>query len=268
MTRLALKDELPVRLSADALTPERLAGLSAAEIERLPLAVGNRRERVGDWFRVRAGDDPAAVTFEGSCARLDCIGAGMTAGRIAVQDDAGAYLGRGMRGGEVAVSGSAGYGAATDMRGGTVRIRGNAGDAVGGSLPGSAAGMRGGAVLIGGNAGAQAGQRLKRGLVVVGGDVGPACGAEMIAGTVVVGGAVGGNPGVAMRRGTIIGLGGAALIGPTFADCGVHDLVIFRLLARHLEALGLAALASRLGPFRRWAGDAAVAGRGELLVPP
>ena len=268
MTRLSLKDELPVRLSAEGLVPERLSGVPVAEIERLPLAVGNRREHVGDWFRVRAEDDAASVTFEGPCARLDCIGAGMTAGRIVVQDDAGAYLGRGMRGGELSVSGSAGYGAATDMRGGTIRVRGNVGDAVAGSLPGSAAGMRGGAVVIDGNAGAQAGQRLKRGLVVVGGDAGPICGAEMIAGTVVVGGSIGGNPGVAMRRGTIIGLGGAAMIGPTFADCGVHDLVIFRLLARHLVALGLAALASRLAPFRRWAGDAAVGGKGEILVPP
>ena len=268
MIRLSLKEEPPVRISAETLTPERLSGLSVAEVERLPLAVGNRREHVGDWFRVRAGDDAAAVTFEGPCVRLDCIGAGLTVGQVAVQDDAGAYLGRGMRGGEISVSGSAGYGAATDMRGGVIRIRGNAGDAVGGSLPGSAAGMRGGAVVIGGNAGAQAGQRPKRGLVVVGGDVGPICGAEMIAGTVVVGGAVGANPAVAMRRGTIIGLGGAAMIGPTFADCGVHDLVIFRLLARHLVALGLAALASRLAPFRRWAGDAAVGGKGEILVPP
>ncbi len=267
MTRLSLKDDVPVRLSAEGLSPERLSGLSSAEIERLPLAVGNRREYVGDWFRVRT-DDEAVVTFEGPCARVDCIGAGMAAGRIVVQDDAGAYLGRGMRGGELSVSGSAGYGVATDMRGGTIRVRGNAGDAVGGSIPGSAAGMRGGAVVIDGNAGAQAGQRLKRGLIVVGGDVGPICGAEMIAGTVVIGGSAGGNPGVAMRRGTIIGLGGAAMIGPTFADCGVHDLVIFRLLARHLVTLGLAALASRLAPFRRWAGDAAVGGKGEILVPP
>lgn len=268
MTRLALKDQPPMRLSVEALSPERFAGLSVGDIERLPLAVGNRRERVGDWFRVQASGDAASVTFEGACSRLDGIGAGMSAGCIEVHGDVGAYLGRGMRGGEVSVNGNAGYGVATDLRGGTIRIRGSAGDAVGGSLPGAAAGMRGGAVLIGGNAGKQTGQRLKRGLIAVTGDVGPICGAEMGAGTVVVGGAVGANPGVAMRRGTIIALGGAALIGPTFADCGVHDLVILKLLARHLVSLGLAALASRLAPFRRWAGDAAVAGKGEILAPP
>lgn len=268
MTRLALKDELPVRVSAEALTPERLAGLSVAEIERLPLSVGNRRERVGDWFRVRAGDDAAAVVFEGPCTRLDCVGAAMSTGYIDVRGDVGAYVGQGMRGGEISVGGSVGYGAATNMRGGMIRVRGHAGDAVGGSLPGAARGMRGGTIVIEGNAGTQAGQRLTRGLIVVAGDVERFCGAEMIAGTVVVGGTVGGNPGVAMRRGTIVALGGAAMIGPTFADCGVHELVILRLLARHLVALGLAGLAQRLAAFRRWAGDAAVAGKGEILVPP
>lgn len=267
MIRLALKDEPPVRVSARGLIPEDLGSLSAAEIERLPLAVGNRRECVGDWFRVTAGD-PARLAFEGACGRIDHIGAGMGAGTVTVEGDAGAYVGLGMRGGEVIVAGHAGHGVGTDLRGGTIRIRGNAGDAVGGSLPGAAAGMRGGTVVIGGNAGAQTGQRLKRGLIAVGGDVGPLCGAEMIAGTVVVGGIVGANPGVAMKRGTIIALGGAAMIGPTFADCGVHDLVILKLLARHLVGAGLAALAQRFAPFRRWAGDAAVAGKGEILVPP
>ena len=267
MMRFEVKDELPVRVSAAGLIPERLSGLSVGDIERLPLSLGNRRERVGDWFRVQIGD-PTRVVFEGRCGRLDHIGADMNSGTVTVEGDAGAYLGLGMRGGEIAVAGAAGYGAATDMRGGVIRIRGSAGDAVGGSVAGAAAGMRGGAVLIAGNAGAQVGQRLKRGLIVVSGDVGPLCGAEMIAGTVVTGGTVGANPGVAMRRGTIIALGRAAMIGPTFADCGVHDLVILKLLARHLVAAGAGSLASRFVPFRRWAGDAAVAGKGEILVPP
>lgn len=267
MIRLTLKHELPVRVSAQGLLPERLAGLPPAEIERLPLAVGNRRECVGDWFRVAPGDS-ARLVFEGACGRIDHIGAGMSSGVVTVDGEAGAYVGLGMQGGELVVTGHAAHGVGTDLRGGTIRIRGNAGDAVGGSLPGAASGMRGGTVVIGGNAGAQAGQRLKRGLIAVGGDVGPLCGAEMIAGTVVVGRIVGANPGVAMKRGTIIALDGAAMIGPTFADCGVHDLVILKLLARHLVGAGLAALAQRFAPVRRWAGDAAVAGKGEILVPP
>ncbi len=240
MTRLVLKAEPPVRLAVDGLIPERLAGLSPAEIERLPLALGNRRQCVADWFRIEATDD-AAVEIEGDCRRLDKIGGGMGGGTLHIRGDVGAYLGIGLSGGTIAVAGAAGYGAATDMRGGTV--------------------------LMAGRAGAETGRRLRRGLVIVGGDAGAACGAEMVAGTIVIGGGTGTLAGAAMRRGSIIALGGALRVGATFADCGVHDLIFLRLLARHLTALGLGSLAARLGPLRRWMGDAAVGGTGELLVP-
>ena len=266
MIRLVLKAEPPVRLAVDGLIPERLAGLSPAEIERLPLTVGNRRQCVADWFRIAATDD-AAVEIEGDCRRLDKIGGGMAGGTLHIRGDVGAYLGIGLSGGTIALAGAAGYGAATEMRGGTLRISGDAGDALGGALPGALGGMRGGTVLVAGRAGAETGRRLRRGLVIVGGDAGAACGAEMVAGTIVIGGAAGALAGAAMRRGSIIALGGAVRIGATFTDCGVHDLVFLRLLARHLAALGLGALAARLSPLRRWMGDAAVGGTGEVLVP-
>jgi formylmethanofuran dehydrogenase subunit C len=266
MTRLVLKAEPPVRLAVDGLIPERLAGLPAAAIERLPLALGNRRQCVADWFRVEPTDD-AAIEIEGDCRRLDKIGGGMAAGSLTIRGDVGAYLGIGLSGGTIDVAGNADYGAATDMRGGMLRIAGDAGDAVGGALPGALGGMRDGTVLVVGRAGAETGRRMRRGLIVVGGDAGTACGAEMVAGTILVGGRTGTLAGAAMRRGTIIALGGAARVGATFADCGVHDLVFLRLLARHLAAFGLGTLAARLGPLRRWVGDAAVGGTGEMLVP-
>ena len=148
-----------------------------------------------------------------------------------------------------------------------LRISGNAADGLAGALPGAVRGMNGGTVLLGGYAGAAVGQRLRRGLVVIGGAVGAVCGSEMIAGTIVIGGRLGADAGIAMRRGSIIALGGIDRIGPTFVDCGVHDLVWLRLLRRHLEALGQVALAERVQSLQRFAGDAAVAGRGELLVP-
>jgi formylmethanofuran dehydrogenase subunit C len=266
MTRLVLKAAPPVRLAVDGLIPERLAGLSPAEIERLPLALGNRRQCVADWFRIEPTDDPA-IEIEGDCRRLDKVGGGMATGTLTLRGDVGAYLGIGLSGGTIALAGTAGYGAATDMRGGTLRISGDAGDAVGGALPGALGGMRGGTVLVAGRAGAETGRRLRRGLIVIGGDAGTACGAEMVAGTIVVGGGIGPLAGAAMRRGSIIALGGAAHVGATFADGGVHDLVFLRLLARHLAALGLGTVAARLGPLRRWTGDAAIGGTGELLVP-
>jgi formylmethanofuran dehydrogenase subunit C len=265
MTRLVLKAEPPVRLAVDGLIPERLAGLSLAATERLPLALGNRRQAVADWFRVEPGDG-ATLEIVGDCRRLDKLGGGMSEGTLSIRGDAGAYLGIGMSGGTIAVAGSAGYGAATAMRGGLLRIAGDAGDALGGALPGAAGGMRDGTVLVAGRAGAEAGRRLCRGLIVIGGDAGACCGAEMIAGTIVVAGRSGALAGAAMRRGSILALGGVSRIGPTFADSGVHDLIFLRLLGRHLAALGLDGMATRLGRLRRWTGDAAVGGAGELLV--
>jgi formylmethanofuran dehydrogenase subunit C len=263
--RLTLKSEPPVRLAADLLIPERLAALSPKEIERLPLAVGKRQEHVGDWFLVEGGQSDK-IEIVGQCRRIDRIGAGMSRGTITLRGDGGAYLGIGMRGGAVLVDGSVGFGAATALSGGVLRIAGNAGDGLAGALPGAVAGMQGGSVLLGGSAGSGAGQRLKRGLVVIAGAAGPCCGSEMIAGTIVVGGSLGPHAGLAMRRGSILALSGGAALAPTFIDCGTHDFAWLRLLRRHLEGLGEAALVSRLGPLRRLAGDAAVAGRGEVLV--
>lgn len=266
MTRLVLKAEPPVRLAVDGLIPERLAGLSPAAVERLPLSLGNRQQCVADWFRVTATDD-AAIEIEGDCRRLDKIGGGMSSGALNIRGDVGAYLGIGLSGGTIAVTGSAGYGAATDMRGGMLRISGDAGDALGGSLPGALGGMRDGTVLVSGRAGAETGRRLRRGMIIIGGDAGDACGAEMLAGTIIVSGRIGALSGVAMRHGSIIALGGASRVSSTFVDHGVHDLIFQRLLARHVATLGLDALARRLGPLRRMTGDRAIGGRGELLLP-
>ena len=244
----------------------RLSKLSFAEIERLPLQIGKREECVGDWFDVEAtaGDD---LIVAGPGRRLDRFGAGMRLGRIVVAGDAGAYLGLGLAGGEIRVEGSVGHGAATDMRDGTIRIEGDAGDEIGGALPGAASGMRGGTVVVFGRAGARCGYQLRRGLVVIVGDAGPVCGGRMAAGTILVGGRVQSNAGAAMRRGSLMALGGFDRLGPTFSDCGVHDLVVLRLLARLLVQSGLATLAERLGPMRRLLGDHAVGGKGELLIP-
>ena len=266
MTRLVLRAEPPLRLSLDGLIPERLAGLSSGEIERLPLRLGNRRGAVGDWFRVEAG--PAdLVEISGAGGRLDCIGEGMKAGRIIVAGDAGAYLGRAMRGGSISVQGSAGHGAATALQGGAIHIAGDAGDGLAGALPGATGGMSGGEVRVDGSAGRGTAHRLRRGLVTIGGALGPGAAEDMVAGTIVVVGRVAAPSGLGMRRGSLIALGGIERLAPGFADCGPHELIFLRLLGRHLAAGGLAPLAERLARLRRWVGDRASGGRGELLLP-
>jgi formylmethanofuran dehydrogenase subunit C len=265
--RLTLRARPPCRLSLDGITPDRIAALAASELERLPLLQGNRRGVLADWFRVEVeGDAADRLVIAGGGDRLDDVGAGMAGGELAVEGDVGAGAGTAMTGGILRIAGSAGYGAATAMRGGELLIAGNAGDRLGGALPGEGSGMSEGIVVLAGSAGVGVGDRMRRGLIVVAGAVGPFCAARMLAGTIIVGGAIGEQPGVAMRRGSLVALGGTAQPAPGFADCGVTDLTILRLVGRLLAGRGLTELADRIGPLRRRVGDLAQGGKGEILT--
>jgi formylmethanofuran dehydrogenase subunit C len=267
MIRLRLTGKPPGRLSLEGVIPEKLAGLAVPDIARLPLLDGNRRGALGDWFDVASeagAEDRLVIAGEGD--RLDDIGADMTRGEIVVEGDVGACAGLAMTGGRIVIEGSAGHGAATAMRGGEIRIGGDAGDQLGGALPGEGLGMHDGTVIVAGAAGYGVGDRMRRGAIVIGGAAGAFCGARMRAGTIVVGGALGDHPGIAMRRGSIIALGGVKRLPPSFADCGVHDLAVQHLLAGFLARRGFPKMAERLAPLRRWYGDLAERGKGEIFT--
>jgi formylmethanofuran dehydrogenase subunit C len=266
--RLTLTARPPFRLSLDGITPDRVAGLAVSELERLPLAQGNRRGVLGDWFGVAAEGGPAdRLVIAGGDDRLDDVGAGMAGGELVIEGDVGAGAGGAMTGGILRIAGSVGYGAATAMRGGEMHISGDAGDRLGGALPGERSGMSEGIVVLAGSAGSSVGDRMRRGLIVVAGAVGPFCAARMLAGTIIVGGAIGEQPGVAMRRGSLVALAGTAQPAPGFADCGITDLTMLRLIGRFLARRGLTALGDRVGPLRRRIGDLAQNGKGEILTP-
>src|SRR5262249_60735262 len=114
---LTLRAPPAQRVDLSGLTPDRLQGLAAAAIARLPLQYGNRAITVGDLFTVAAGD-PDDLRIVGDCARLDRIGAEMTRGAVTVEGNAGAYLGHALRGGRIHVRGNADGGAAQEMPGG------------------------------------------------------------------------------------------------------------------------------------------------------
>jgi formylmethanofuran dehydrogenase subunit C len=256
------------RIDLSALTPDRLQGVDAASITRLPLQCGNRAAVVGDLFTVAAGDADD-LRFVGDCGKLDRIGAGMTRGTITIEGNTGAYLGHAMRGGRIHVQGSVGIGAAQEMRGGEIAIDGNAGDFLGGARPGEMKGMSGGLVLVLGDAGDRVGDRLRRGTIVIEGSVGAYAASRMIAGTVLaLGATIGPYPGLAMKRGSLILLNRPDRALPSFADCGVHDLAFLHLLLRSLEGRSprLDALAARPPTVQRLAGDQSVGGKGEILL--
>ncbi len=267
MSRLVfrLRAPPPQRIDLSALTPEALKGKALAEISALPIQTTRRSLTVGEMFDVQSGDLDEIV-FEGGSERLDGVGTGLTGGVIRVVGEVGFGAGRAMLGGVLHIEGSAGPFAGSRMRGGRLEIVGDAGERLGGPLAGETEGMNGGIIHVSGGAGVRAGDRLRRGFILIEGAAGDYAGSRMIAGTLAIGGRAGALPGYLMNRGTILLAAGADEMTPTFRDCGTYELVAARLLAAHVEPLS-----ARLGktfrlPLRRFGGDLAALGLGEIFI--
>lgn len=264
---LALKAVPQQRVDCSSLTPERLVGLTRERIAGIELASGNGRVRVGELFDL-TGDDASELVVLNSCDRLDRIGEGMGQGCITVEGDAGAYLGLGMSGGEIEVSGNSGIFVAAQMKGGSIHVQGSVGDFLAAALPGEHRGMAGGDVIVHGNAGDRVGDRMRRGTVLIEGDAGDYCASRMGAGTIAVLGRTGANAGFAMNRGTLLLRHAPAQWLPTFNDCGSHEMGFLRLLLNSWRSLPsrFASLPGDATRVRRYVGDLANGGRGEILV--
>ena len=255
------------RLDLSPLTPSTLTGKSEAEIAALPLNTTRECACVGDLFTLRRGD-ATQIVIEGGSERFDCVGCAMTAGELRVDGDVGAQAGRLMAGGTLTIAGNAGPWAASGMKGGTHENNGNAGERLGAPLAGEMAGMRGGTVVVRGDAGARAGDRLRRGIIVIEGSAGSHAGSRMIAGTLLIGARAGPLPGYLMARGTLVCAGGCDTLSPTFADCGVHDLVTTTLMANFVKPYSPTIAELLRSTWRRLLGDMAVIGKGEIFYPP
>lgn len=257
-----LREPPPERLDLTPLVPARLAGLAPALIERLPIGTSRRGLVVGDVFAL-SGDDPADIRIEGGSERLDNVGASLGEGRLTVLGDVGQRLGFAMKGGEISVEGSTGPFAASVASGGLIRVAGDTGASAGGAVYGAVHGLHGATLIVGGRAGPRLGDGMKGGLVVAGA-AGDHAGCRMIAGTIVAG-TVGDHAGYGMRRGTILVRAHGAIL-PSFVESGTHRLVILRLLAKSLAALapGWADLSG--ATVRRYGGDLATLGKGEILI--
>src|SRR5437667_11986496 len=157
MLRLTYRASTTVPVEAECIVPDQLAGKSADDIARLPVQHGNRQEPLGEFFAVAGDAADQQVVVEGDCSRVKWIGAGMTAGRLTVEGNAGMHLGAEMRGGDITVHGNTGDWAGAEMRGGRIHIHGDAGHLAGAAYRGSRLGMRGGALLIDGKAGNEVG---------------------------------------------------------------------------------------------------------------
>lgn len=262
---LTLKAAPSERIDLSGLIPAIRAGQTTAQLAGLTIGGGATPVRLGDVFTL-AGTPCDEIAIEGGSDRLDGAGAGLSSGTLIIHGDVGANAGRAMSGGQFEVRGSAGPYLASGMKGGVIHVTGSAGDFVGGVGAGKRFGMTGGNVVVDGNIGARAGDKMRRGLILVRGSTGEAAGSRMIGGTIVAEGGFGPRPGQLMRRGSLIGPAVQQMLS-TFADCGVHDLVILSVMARAWTR-ELGPLAPRQIPpqVRRFAGDLATIGKGELLL--
>jgi formylmethanofuran dehydrogenase subunit C len=271
---LTLRGALPGRVVADAVAADRCAGLSNAEIGRLPVWLpqaatdGDRPHRrsvpLGELFTVQ-GDRASTVRVTGDVRAVDGLGAGMTGGTLTIDGDTGSGVGRQMRGGTITILGSAGAEVGLALGGGSIKITGNAGDRLGGPLPGASRGMTGGEIFVGGNVGQDAGRAIRRGLIVVGGDAADA-GRAIIAGTLVVVGKITGTVGEWNKRGSILTLGGTT-VPPTYRYACTYQPPYLTVLSRYLQSRAMP-IDDRIatGRYARYCGDVSQLGKGELLV--
>jgi formylmethanofuran dehydrogenase subunit C len=263
--KLTLKTAPTVPLEAEVIAPDKLAGLSEAEISALPVQYGNQKAELGEFFQV-TGTGNDEVEVEGDLSRVKLIGAGMTGGRLVIHGEVGMHLGATMHGGEIVVEGNAGDWVGAEMLGGRVIVKGNAGHLVGSGYRGSKIGMQGGEIIVYGSAGNEVGGAMRRGLIAIGGDTGDFTGVNMLAGTIIVLGRLGWRTGAGMTRGSIISMHDAELL-PTFGYACTYHPTFLRLYLLHLRSLGLPIDEVHLsGQYRRWSGDSVQLNRGEVLL--
>ncbi|MDR3560295.1 MAG: formylmethanofuran dehydrogenase subunit C [Negativicutes bacterium] len=264
-------------VEAESINPEGVTGKDKQEIEALPLLVGNRWEKAGDYFDVAitalegfkeesGAGSPADLILQGDLSRFKRLGEGMTAGQMVVEGTAGFHAGAFMSGGTLTIQGNAGDWLGAHMRGGKIVVRGGAGHFIGAAYRGYKLGMTGGTILVAGDVGQMVGARLRRGVIAIGGNCGDMPGFAMGAGTIVIAGTAGLRAGAKMVRGTLILLRPSELL-PTFYYNCVYQPPFWGLLYSYLAGEGFELPAcSRASDFVRYSGDANEGGRGEILL--
>lgn len=263
---LTLREQSPAPDDLRGLTPRLLGALTPSEAARQPLSPGPGAGDIGTLFKVSDNGNahPDLLIVRTGARRLDGLGRNLDGGCLRIEGHAGAALGQDMQAGEIVVDGDCGDFAGCGMRGGLIRVLGDAGHGLAGALHDTRQGMAGGTLVVHGSAGDRAGHRMRRGLVLVGRGCADACGAGMLAGTIVTP-RCGATPGLGLRRGSLIVQCPPADLPVTFNDSGPVDLTWLRLLSR-AAADWLPGLLPAAGSARRYCGDLACGGKGEILV--
>jgi formylmethanofuran dehydrogenase subunit C len=201
---------------------------------------------LGDLFDL-SGSPAGAIRFNGDLTQVDRLGAGLAQGAVIVESDLGNEAGLAMTGGSLDIAGSVGTRA-------------------GAAAPGYKRGMSGGELIVRGSAGAETGASMRRGLVVVGGRAGERTGLGMIAGNVIVFGAAARDAGLWSKRGSVVALGEITPPATYTYACTYHPIHLRVMLLRLQTKYGLRVSKKQLsGLYRRYSGDLAELGKGEIL---
>ena len=252
-------------MEADNVTPDRLNGQGAADVERLAVMHGSEARSIGDFFRVTGSYDGVIDLQGDDLGRVKFIGAGMSKGMIRVEGDVGEHLGAGMSGGEILVNGNATDWVGPEMSGGRIEIRGNAGHMTGSAYRGASVGMTGGEIIIHGSVRNEAGNAMRGGLIAVGGNSGDFAGVNMLSGSIFVLGELGIRTGAGMKRGSIVSMKDAPLL-PTFSYSCTYRPGYMTLYLLRLSQVFTIAEEYLQGSYKRYCGDSVELNRGEILL--
>jgi formylmethanofuran dehydrogenase subunit C len=264
---LTLRARLAAPVDGSSLAFHAWADLAEGAIARLPMRVaGTGSVAVGDLFTV-SGERSSRIRLVGDLSQFEGLGTGLDGGEVVIEGDGGPHIGARMRRGQITVTGNAGWGAGLEMAGGVLEIAGSAGARAGGASPGAKRGMTGGEIVVRGSAGPEVGACMRRGLVAVGGDAGEGAGRATIAGTVVIFGATGPNPGQWSKRGTVVALGSVTPSATYRYACTFRPQYLGLLLRYLGDRRRLPVTREHLmGSYRRYSGDLAELGAGEILA--
>jgi formylmethanofuran dehydrogenase subunit C len=125
--------------------------------------------------------------------------------------------------------------------------------------------MSHGSIICQGDVGDRVGDQMRRGLILIDGNAGDYCGSRMVAGTIGIYGNVGKYVGFGMKRGTIL-LKNKTDFHATIQDCGTHDLPFLALLFQSFKTFPTKFNQVKTQRVKRFAGDLACNGNGEILV--
>ena len=243
-----LKAKLQQRADLSEVLAEPWTSLSQSDMAgRTVYLEHDGRVTLGDLFHLE-GQPNGRIEFTGELDLADRLGAGLQEG-------------------EVLVKGNVGREAGLAMAGGILDIDGDAGPRAGAAPLGYKRGMVGGELIVRGSAGAEAGAAMRRGLLVIGRTAGSQTGRGMIAGTVIILGAAGPDTGLWSKRGSVVALG--KITPPeTYAYACTYQPVHLRMMFARLRGRYNLPIRRKhfTGLYRRYSGDLAELGKGEILA--